>query len=425
MPLRLHLEPWQEINGQIELAATLELPNEQRRLWWRVPAAWGDSLTTWADPFVIGFAFDMMEAAQDVEVDGPVSPSLLANLESFMDVWHMWVPRKYRRVHIRGTTETEPPEPSQPSQFVMPFSCGVDSCFTAYRHRWHLADRNTKDVALGVTMFGFDIQQQQKNADPMYRELARAASEMLASLGMAHVEITTNFRQLPSLWMHSHGTQLASGLRLFSKRFGGALIPNSLPVNQLSTLWGSHPYTDPLQSSARFAIIDDGAAVARWEKIAAIADWREAMSGLRVCFGVEGNVGNCGRCEKCIRTALAFKVIGRTPPANLPGEVEPRRFRGIKLKHDIAIGFWRDLLDGVNAKGKQDEPWAAGVRSVLRRATRMRVTKSVKQPFVPLRNKIREIFRGSALSRKQRAAGKAGEVPTGGTSPSPSGRGPG
>jgi hypothetical protein len=407
MPLRLHLEPWHEIDGQIELAATLALPSEQRRLWWRVPAAWADSLTNFADPFVVGLAFDMMEAGQDVEVDAPVSPSLLAYLESFMDVWHMWAPTKYRRVRVFSSTEVEPSEPSQPSQFVMPFSCGVDSCFTAYRHRWHLADRNTKDVALGVTMFGFDIRHGQKNADPMYRELARSAGEMLASLGMAHVEITTNFRQLPSLWMHSHGTQLASGLRLFGKRFGGALVPNSLPVNQLSTIWGSHPFTDPMQSSSRFLITDDGGAVARWEKIAAIADWREAMNGLRVCFGVEGTIGNCGKCEKCIRTALAFKVIGRTPAANLPSDIQAKQFRGIKLKHELAVGFWRDLLDGVNAKGKQDEPWAAGVRRVLRRATRMRITKNAKQPFVPLRNKIREIFRGSAMSKKERMAGKS------------------
>lgn len=408
MAIRLSLDPWKELDDQLEIAATLALPGGPRRLWWRVPAAWADSLTTWADPFVVGLAFDMMEAGHDVQVEAPVSPSLLANLETYMDIWQMWVPGKYRRVRVFSATEVEPAAATQPSQFVMPFSCGVDSCFTAYRHRWHLADRNTKDVALGVTMFGFDIRHGQKNADPMYRDLARGAGQMLASLGMAHVEITTNFRDITPLWMHSHGAQLASGLRLFGKRFGGALVPNSVPVNQISTLWGSHPHTDPMLSSSRFAVIDDGSAVARWQKIGAIADWHEAMDGLRVCFGVDGSVGNCGKCEKCIRTALAFKILDRTPPANLPSHVPARAFRSVRLKHDIGIGFWRDVLEGINVKGKQREPWAAGVRSVLRRATRLRVAKNVKQPFVPLRNKIREILRGSALSKKQRAAAKKG-----------------
>ena len=76
MANRLTLEPWTEADGRIELAATLDLAGRSQRLWWRLPAEWRDALTTWADPFVIGFAFPIMQAGQDVEVVGPVSPSL-------------------------------------------------------------------------------------------------------------------------------------------------------------------------------------------------------------------------------------------------------------------------------------------------------------------------------------------------------------
>lgn len=401
---RLRLEPWTERpDGCVELAATLELADRpMQRLWWRVPSLWRDALTTFADPFVIGFAFPMMQAGGEIEIDAPVSPSLLANLESFMDVWRMWVPGKYERPRLLSKDEREPPEAERPASFVMPFSAGVDSCFTALQHVRGLAGRNTKKVGLGVTMFGFDIQVQQNNAASMYAQLRADAASMLASLGLPHVEIETNFRTLPSLWLHSHGTQLASGLALFGRRFGGALIPNSLPANQLATLWGSHPYSDPMTSSDRFRIVDDGAAVARWEKIDALANWPEAMAGLRVCFGVSGKVGNCGECEKCIRTALAFKICDITPPAGLPNDVPARRMRRISLRHDIAIGFWRDLEAGIRVRGKQAEPWASEVRRVLRRAKRRRVTKAAKQQFVPLRNKIRALFRGTTLSKSQR-----------------------
>jgi hypothetical protein len=124
MPIRLRLEPWREIDQEVELSATLHLPGRPTRLWWRVPAAWRESLTTWADPFVIGLLFEMMAAGEDVEVDAAVSPSLLANLEPFMDIWSAWVPAKYRRVRIVSPHEVESPEPSQPAQLVMPFSCG-------------------------------------------------------------------------------------------------------------------------------------------------------------------------------------------------------------------------------------------------------------------------------------------------------------
>lgn len=402
MAIRLQLEPWRELDDQIELAATLRSTAESRRLWWRVPATWRESLTTWADPFVIGLCFDMMSIGETVVVEAPVSPSLLANLESFMDIWHSWVPASYRRIQIRAKDEIEPPEPAQPAQFVMPFSCGVDSCFTALRHRRHLAGRNIRDVVLGVTMFGFDIRANDRNASSMYESMARSAGDMLASLGMTHVQITTNFRDLPSAWIHSHGTQLASGLSLFGKRFGGALIPDSVPVNALQTIWGSHPLTDPLLGSRRMTVLADGVGTPRWQKIASLVQWPEAMRGLRVCFGAKGQVGNCGECEKCIRTALAFQIAGVTPPAGLPLEVTPKMLRRIRLKHDITIGFWNDLNLGIIEKKLSDEPWARGVRAALRRATRLRVEKSIKQPFVPLRNKIRAIFRGSALSRRQR-----------------------
>lgn len=406
MPNRLRLEPWTEADGQIELAATLESAAGSRRLWWRAPAVWRDSLTSWADPFVIGLLFNMMSAGEEVEVEAPVSASLLANLESFMDIWHAWAPTAYRPLRIFSREEAEAPEPLQPAQLVMPFSCGVDSCFTALRHRRRLAGRATRDVVAGVTMFGFDIRAAQLNSRPMYESLARSAGAMLASLGMVHIEISTNFRDITPFWMHSHGTQLASGLSLFGRRFGGALVPDSVALNTLDTIWGSHPLTDPMQSSDHFRILPDGVGIPRWRKIAVLVDWPEAMSGLRVCFGEDGSVGNCGRCEKCIRTAIAFLMTGHTPPANLPTRVTPKMLRSIRLKHGIGIGFWKDLLSGIEANGKQGEPWASGVSNVLRRARRLRLAKQMKQPFLPLRNRIRQIFRGSAMSRKQRAVVK-------------------
>lgn len=405
---RLVLEPPFEVDGQVELAATLNAAGRQQRLAWRVPAEWRDALTTWTDPFVIGFAFPMMQAGGEVEVVGRVSPSLLANLETFMDVWQMWSPDRYRPARIWSREEIDPPIPSEADTFVMPFSAGVDSCFTALRHVRGLGGRNTRRLGAGVTMFGFDIQSHQRNARPMYDALATDAARMLASIGVPHVEISGNFRTLDTLWAHSHATHLASGLALFGGRFGGALIPNSLPVNQLSTLWGSHPLTDPMLSSRAFAIVDDGGAEPRWRKCEAIAAWPEAMAGLRVCFGVAGEVGNCGRCEKCMRTALAFRIAGGPPPAGLPAEIPRSAWRSIRLRQPIAIGFWRDLLDGIAARGHERKPWAKGVRRVLRRARRIALGKSLRQPFVPIRNRVRTLFRGTSMSRKQIAATKHG-----------------
>ena len=67
----------------------------------------------------------------------------------------------------------------------------------------------------------------------------------------------------------------------------------------------------------------------------------------------------------------------------------------------------RDLADGVAARGQDDEPWAKSIRLVLRRAARVRLAKQIKGPFLPIRNEIRRLFRGTTKSRKQIAAERA------------------
>jgi hypothetical protein len=398
---RLQIHQREHSADTIELAATLHLRDASHRLWWRAPASSQEMLTTFADPFVIATSFLIMSAGEDVEVEAPVSRSLLAGLESYMDIWRAWVPGLYRRARVWSKEEAEPPVPGDPEAFVVPFSAGVDSCFTALRHARDFAGRNRRRVGLGVTMFGFDIRADDPNASAMYDHVAAGAATMLQSLHIPHIQVSTNFRSLPGVWLHTHGAQLVSTLSLFGGGFGGALVPNSLPANHLGILWGSHPYSDPFLSSERFKIIDDGGAVPRWQKVKALIDWPEAMDGLRVCFGVAGEAGNCGRCEKCIRTAIAFLINDAMPGASLPAAIPASRFRGIRLKHPLAIGFWNDLLDGIVANGKQHEPWARGVRSVLARARRHQLGKAARQPFLPLRNKIRKLFRGSTLSQKQ------------------------
>src|ERR1700742_4238311 len=109
MTFKLYLEPRSVTDDYVELSARLEQPTHTERLWWRVPLTWSDALTTWADPFVVGLIFPIMQAGVDVFVDAPVSPSLLANLERFMALWHAWVPDRYYPIEITAAEEVEPP----------------------------------------------------------------------------------------------------------------------------------------------------------------------------------------------------------------------------------------------------------------------------------------------------------------------------
>ena len=95
----LRLEERRIEAGKLTVAACLEHPDHGRvRLWWQLPTEWSESVTTWVDPFVIGFVFPMMRWGTDVEVGGRVSPSLLENIERFMAVWHYWIPEDRKSV---------------------------------------------------------------------------------------------------------------------------------------------------------------------------------------------------------------------------------------------------------------------------------------------------------------------------------------
>ena len=114
-----------------------------------MPEAWRDALTTWADPFVVGFLFPMMSVGGDVEICGPTSPSLLANLEAFNAIWSTWEPGVYRPVRLWSPDEREPPPPAEPDVRIMPFSGGVDSSLVAA-----LAADGTSRFPASITVTG-------------------------------------------------------------------------------------------------------------------------------------------------------------------------------------------------------------------------------------------------------------------------------
>jgi hypothetical protein len=73
--------------------------------------------------------------------------------------------------------------------------------------------------------------------------------------------------------------------------------------------WGSHVLVDPLFSTPRLRVIQDGAAFSRGQKLERIAGLPVVQRSLRVCWR-SGTDLNCGRCGKCLRAMIALEVLG-------------------------------------------------------------------------------------------------------------------
>jgi hypothetical protein len=299
---QLWLEDWVEDEGQLTVAAVLEQGGHSRRgFWYRMPAEQRDALTHSADPFVAGVLFDVLHDGGTLSVHGQVSPSLLANLEELQSAWVMWRPDLYRRFEVEADDLSEP-APADTSATVMTFSGGVDSCFTAWRHRQHQAGYQQRDLRAGVFVHGFDIPLAER---AKYDDALDGARKLLASIGMDCIPMTTNFRQLRGPWEDTHAAGLASSLMLLRGRYRRGLIASSFGYSYLVLPYGSNPLTDGMYSSDAFPIVHDGAGFHRLEKTRAVAEWPEVPKYLRVCWK-----GNCCRCQKCVSNILYFRIVG-------------------------------------------------------------------------------------------------------------------
>lgn len=411
---KLIVHPPEAVAGAVRYAATLqEADGTSEHLWWRVPEEWSGAVTDWADPWIVGLLFPIMRRDRPVHVLGVASPSLLARLELFMAIWRVWTRGEYRPAAITADEEAEQPPATEPGVTLVGFSGGVDSSFTAYRHAHRLAGRRSVKLAAGVMQHGFDVPLDAYESDALYLRLLRKSEIMLGSLGLRCIPIATNFLKLGPPWKDAWGTQLASGLSLFAKRYDSALVANDLPYAWLGISWPLHPATTHLLSSDRFRLIDDGGEFTRSEKAKTISVWPEAMQNLHVCFGIDipGSDANCCRCEKCARTILAFRAAQCPRPEAFPKDVDDAFIRSIQWSLSTRTLRWQQITTDAEKAGLGGEAWVKAARHAIR-YNEWRVTRSrLQRPFIPIRNRIRRFLRGTTLSRSEIASG-AGQPPS-------------
>lgn len=364
MPKALHVWPEEPRtrDGEIEVSAVIEVPGRERQeLWYRIPAACRQHLPARSDHFVVGAIFLLMQEGLDVRVHGQVSPSLLRNLAEFQSAW-VAMHNGLTAVDIYAESEEEPESSAPRDQTVMPFSAGVDSCYTAFRHARGIGTRFPRKLTAGVMVHGFDIPLADKDA---FALAAVRSGRILSSLGLELITISTNYRDLVADWNHSHGAAISSCLHLFSERFSAALIGQTFTYGELRHVAeGVNALTDPLLSSDAFRVVPDGAALERADKILAMRDWPEFLSNVRVCWQGAQKDRNCCRCEKCIRNILTFRALGLGLPSGFDEDVSDSQIRALNpgdlVRATIRYSGLAQLAEAHGASG----PW---VRVLQRR----------------------------------------------------------
>jgi hypothetical protein len=132
--------------------------DEDLELWYSVPPdQWKYVSCDLMDPFVIAALLKAMEDRATLRVHGPVSTSLLDNLEEFQIIFGTWFPDKYQRIDIVPDSETE--ENMANNKVILSFSGGADGAFSALNHVLKKGPLKRKlfDVDAILYIEGYDV----------------------------------------------------------------------------------------------------------------------------------------------------------------------------------------------------------------------------------------------------------------------------
>lgn len=357
--------PQVKADGMVEVGAEIRIPNRMReRLWYRIPVAWQDAVTRRADPFAIAMTMFAMHQRTRMVLHGPVSRSLLSNLEEFQTIWNFWKPHRYSMVALDADAELDDTSTGGRGA-VVGFSGGADACYTVQRHVLKRAGRRTVQIRAGMLLQGFDIPLN----DPSFERAGQRAQAILASVQIPLILASTNWRTLQRAyqlnWEDSFGSAIVACLSLLASDFRYGLLASGDCYYRVRP-HGSTPLTDPLLGSDAFIVRTDGGAASRVDKIRAIASWPEATEHLRVCWEGEDRGGNCGRCEKCLRTILNFRAVGKPLPPCFPRDVKDEDIQRVPIRNSTQRNEFESILRHAHANGLRDAVWVKMLESRLR-----------------------------------------------------------
>jgi hypothetical protein len=358
--------------------ADLELGGERRALWAHVRGA---EVSPRADAWAVAVLLPAMRVGHPLRIEGELSPRLFQGLDEVQEMFRAWRP-ELRRIEVTAEALVEAPAPGGRGVGSF-FSAGLDSFYTALRHRGRLE-------AL-IHVLGFDIWEHEVEFGERVRREVRGAAQ---ELGLRPIEVDTNLHAIGDefvSWEFYHGHALACIGLLLTPSLREVLIPASWSYNQLSA-WGSHPLVDPHWSSEATEFVHDGLA-RRVAKCEALAGCDVALARLRVCFDRSSGRYNCGLCEKCLRTTAQLEVAGVLARCKtLPDRPDLDAIRRLRILDPMVLGYWQETLDDLERRGGSPELGAA-IRTLVRRNRLKGLRRSAAELIGPEHPILRSLAR--------------------------------
>jgi hypothetical protein len=358
--------------------------------WFDVPRAHAVDLSTSANPWVACLLPLVAHTGETLRIGLPVDRALLANADRIMRIWRAWYPALAGGSIQADAADSASDTSTRAAAF---FSGGVDSFFTVLRRRDLAPPSERAPIDDLITVWGFDIPLERADA---FAKLRDRHARIARDLGKHFIDVATNLRSTrwrEAQWSYlAHGAGLAGVALSLGRRFHTVYVAGSGSY-RIDRPWGSHVLTDPLFSSGRTAIVFDGAAYLRTEKIEYLAQCPAALRGLRVCYELASDE-NCGVCNKCLRTMVTLSLCGALErcPTFPSTEIDLERLAGMDASAFVDARELEDIRALAVARHRPEV-----VRAVDRSLGRLRRRRwirtglsTVRQSLSSLRRRVRK-----------------------------------
>lgn len=375
-PLLLHVSESREDN---QLTRTMHL--DGKSIYFKIQGATlPPPLQTW-DFALVGSLFTAMRLNRPLHVCGPVSKSLMANLENFQKTWNIWLPDLYKVIHISADEEVEP-ELNTKNHGVFAFSGGLDSTFSLLRHHLKAVGRRSVKPVAAVLINGFDLDIENKVS---MHVAADSAKKILNPMGVPFATVETNWKtDICYNWAMEHMAGITACLLQYQGMADVLVVGSDEGLEHLDIPWGCNPVTNPNLSSDSVKIVTEGLGYSRSQRAAFLVENSNLSKHVRVCWENAHTGGNCGICEKCIRTQLNYYAIG----------VKPEGYREVASLWQIATIPTRNLGDNVFLFEIQREASRRKIYGWWRVACYIGIAKNfLFSPILMLRNKLKRLIR--------------------------------
>ena len=335
----------------VDLAA---MPDQVRLL----PFLWQVAPIVWATDSV--FEVDVLD------------PRVAESFEAVRNELRQMYPSINWNGEIRARALIRSPDPARsPLRLAALFSGGVDSTWTAIKHRG--------TNLLLITVWGTHVAPRDRTSWAKVAAKNRSFAEAHAG-GFATVR--ANLKELNYLQLRTISPEVAHWWTLVqhAMAYTGVTAPllyqhgiDTLHIAAAFTAarpggaWGSNPALDEKISLGHARVHHDSYDIGRQEKVARIVSFSRETGArpveLRVCLdAINSKGGNCGRCYKCVRTmlgvalaggdpvALGFPLYGPELLAQIPRDFAAQRYRLSQ------IYLWQDLQRSLPPASVGEDP---------------------------------------------------------------------